>query len=139
MLVHCTPCVTGYAQGAAAGFACGTARGAAAALRALAPCVPDLAAKLQDAQQQQAEQQPGAAGSLGSPTQRLEAMPYQQLQRRVCEALMAAPAEGSAAQGSASASSSAQPAALPADVDSALQASRDALQLLGLQAPPQRG
>lgn len=132
--------VAGYAQGAAAGFACGAARGAAVALRALAPRVPDLAARLQDAKQQQAAQQPGPAGSQGSPTQQLEAMPYQKLQRRVCEALMAAPAGAGSAASSGDSGGGAerpQPAVLPDDVAAALRASRDAMQQLGLQAPPQ--
>lgn len=130
----------GYAQGAAAGFSCGAARGAEVALRALAPRLPDVAAKLQDARQQQTAQQPGAAGNEGSPTQQLAAMPYQQLQRRVCEALMASPAQPACTPASASTGEPGpRPAALPDDVASALQASCNTMQLLGLQALPARG
>lgn len=141
-LCVCTVCSSpaGYAQGAAAGFSCGAARGAEVALRALAPRLPDVAAKLQDARQQQTAQQPGAAGNEGSPTQQLAAMPYQQLQRRVCEALMASPAQPACTPASASTGEPGpRPAVLPDDVASALQASCNTMQLLGLQALPARG
>lgn len=91
------------------GFECGAARGAAATLKALAPRLP---ASLQpEAQPQQPgdqqQQQQAGVSSQG----------YQELQRQVCEGLMA----GSAP-------------ALPPAVRAALSKDATALERLGLQA-----
>lgn len=123
----------GYVQGAAAGFECGAARGAAATLRALDPRLPpDLRAPL-EAQHQQQQQQQGSQQQLGD-------VPYQQLQQQVCESIMAAapqPADGAPDGGTTAAPQPSQ-LALPLGVASAVQASRASIQLLGLQPPAQR-
>ena len=106
----------GYRQGAAAGFECGAARGAAVTLRALAGRLPaNLSGRLQEAQQQQQDGR-----------QQLADLPYQQMQQRVCSSLMAVQPEGEQQQ-----------PPLPPDVAAAVQSSRSVLEQLGLQAPAQ--
>ena len=106
----------GYRQGAAAGFECGAARGAAVTLRALAGRLPaDLRSRLEEAQQQQ------------DGRQQIADLPYQQMQQRVCSSLMAVQPDGQQQQ---------QPP-LPPDVAAAMQSSRAVLEQLGLQAPAQ--
>ena len=116
--LRCHPQRAGYALGAAAGFECGAARGAAATLAALAPRLPaDLAGRVQEAQQQQQAQQ------------QIAAMPFQQLQRQVCESLMAATEPAAGQQ---------QGPALPPGVRTGLSDACAAVERLGLQAPEPR-
>lgn len=126
--------LAGYALGAAAGFECGAARGAATMLRALAPRLPaDFSGGLQQdsaapqqapaEQQQAAQQQPGGGGAPASDA--ISDMPFQELQREVCQALMSAPAPADAAQ----------PPALPPRVRAAVDAAAASMRQLGLQAP----
>lgn len=131
----CTLChpPAGYAQGAAAGYECGVARGAAATLRALADRLPaDMAQQLQE----RGGPQQGGIGDV----------PYQQLQRQVCEGLAAAPTAGQptgAQEGQQAAGvehqAPPQRQPLPPAVRAALEASTSELEQLGLHVLLQSG